>query len=99
MRTRSSPALVRLGRRLLYRPSAGDGLHKACRDVVHVPRYGDARGDRIRAAESLDVGCDRGGGIDDRAVAERQIVSADPLGVGAAEGVVGEGAGSALGVV
>jgi purine nucleosidase len=76
-----------------------DGLDEPARDVVHVPRHGDAGGDRSRRAESRDVGCHRGRGVDDRVVAEHRLVRADPLGIAAPKGVVGEGAGSALGVV
>lgn len=32
-----------------------DCLHEACRDVVHVPGYANAIGDRICRAETLDV--------------------------------------------
>jgi hypothetical protein len=60
---------------------------------------GDARGDRGCGAEALDVARDGCRGVEDGVLAQGRFVGADPLGVVAAERVVGERAGSALGVV
>ena len=57
------------------------------------------RGDSGCGAEELDVAGDGRHGIEDGVVAQGRLLGADPLGVAAAEGVVGERAGSALGVV
>jgi hypothetical protein len=49
--------------------------------------------------EAFDVAGDGRDGVEDGVVAQGRFVGADPLGVAVAEGVVGERAGSALGVV
>ena len=64
-----------------------------------MPGYADARGDRGCGAEARDVAGDGRGGVEDGVLAQGRLCGADPIGVGAAEGVVGERAGAALGVV
>jgi hypothetical protein len=77
----------------------GDRLHKAGDEVVDVSGDGDPWGDGGRGAEELDVVRDCRGGVEDRVLLQVRLVGSDPLGVPAAEAVVGERAGSALGVV
>ena len=64
-----------------------------------MPGDGDARGDRGCGAQALDVAGDGRRRVEDGVLAQGRFLGADPLGVAAAEGVVGERAGSALGVV
>ena len=79
--------------------SRDDRLHPAGDDVVDVPGDGDARGDCGCGAQALDVAGDGRRWVEHGVLAQGRFFGADPLGVAAAEGVVGERAGSALGVV
>ena len=74
-------------------------LHQAGGDVVDVPGDGDAWGDRGCGAQAFDVSGDGRRGVEDGVFEQGRFFDGDPLGVAAAEGVVGERAGSALGVV
>jgi hypothetical protein len=81
--------------------SAGgaDRLHEPGDNVVDVSGDGDARGDGGRGTQALDVASDRRRGVEDCVLAQGRLFGADPLGVAAAEGVVGQRGGSALAVV
>ena len=59
----------------------------------------DAVGDLRRGAQQLDIVAHRRRRVEDGALAQPRLVRADPLGVTAAEVVVDEGTGAALGVV
>jgi hypothetical protein len=64
-----------------------------------VAGHGDPPGDLLGDVESLDVGGDGGGGIEDRVLEQLGFIRPDPFRVAAAEVVVGERARSALRVV
>src|SRR4051812_7051894 len=81
--------------------SAGgeDRAHEAGDDVVDVAGDGDSRGDGGREGQALDIARDGHDRVEDCAFAQPSLLGADALGVPVAEPVVGERAGSALGVV